>query len=199
MTQTTPRTPKTIVRLNVNGAVREVAVRPSDTLALALRNGCGLTGTKIGCDMGTCGCCAVLADGQPILACLTLALEAEGRELTTIEGLVGEAGLHPVQEAFATAGGAQCGYCTPGFVMTSVALLNDNPSPSREEIKDAISGNLCRCTGYAKIIDAIEKAGEELGGASDAVPEPTAEETEDTHEHRHDEGLQGRREPATAR
>ena len=156
--------PRVIVTLSVNGSARQVAIRPADTLALALRDGCGLFGTKIGCDMGTCGCCTVLVDGRPTLSCLTLALEAEGRAITTIEGLVGEKGLHPVQEAFASCGGSQCGYCTPGFVMTSVALLAENPAPSREEIKDAISGNLCRCTGFAKIVDAVEHAAGRMRG-----------------------------------
>ena len=159
---------RTLVTLRVNGSVREVAVRPCDTLALALRDGCGLTGTKIGCDMGTCGCCTVLMDGRPVLSCLTLALEAEGREIRTIEGLVGEKGLHPVQEAFASCGGSQCGYCTPGFVMTSVALLAENPAPSREQIKDAISGNLCRCTGFVKIVDAVEHAANRMRIAADS-------------------------------
>ena len=161
---------RTIVRLRVNGAVREVAVRPQDTLALALRDGCGLTGTKIGCDLGTCGCCTVLLDGRPVLSCLTLALEAEDREIATIEGLSEGARLHPVQEAFATCGGSQCGYCTPGFVMTSVAFLRDHPAPTRDQIKDAIAGNLCRCTGYVKIVDAIEVAADRMRRAS--VPEP---------------------------
>ncbi len=158
--------PKSIVELRVNGALRQVAVRPADTLALALRETCGLTGTKIGCDMGTCGCCTVLLDGRPALSCLTLALEAEGRDITTIEGLSGAKGLHPVQEAFATCGGSQCGYCTPGFVITSVALLRERPAPTREEIKQAISGNLCRCTGYVKIVDAVERAAERLRAES---------------------------------
>jgi carbon-monoxide dehydrogenase small subunit len=160
--------PKILVTLRVNGGVRQVAVRPADTLALALRDGCGLTGTKIGCDLGTCGCCTVLVDGRPTLSCLTLAAEAEGHEVTTVEGLVGEKGLHPVQEAFAKCGGSQCGYCTPGFVMTSVALLHENAAPSRDEIKHAISGNLCRCTGFVKIVDAIEHAAERM--RSEAVP-----------------------------
>ncbi len=170
------RTPRVIVKLAVNGSALEAAIRPSDTLALALRDGCGLTGTKIGCDMGTCGCCTVLVDGKPTLSCLTLALEAEGRAITTIEGLVGEKGLHPVQEAFASCGGSQCGYCTPGFVMTSVALLAENPAPSREEIKDAISGNLCRCTGFAKIVDAVEHAAGRMRGepAKATVGEPVS-------------------------
>ena len=166
---------RTLVTLRVNGRRYEVAVRPSDTLALALRDGCGLIGTKIGCDMGTCGCCTVLLDGRPSLSCLTLALEAEGREITTVEGLAGKERLHPVQEAFATCGGSQCGYCTPGFVMTSVALLREDPAPGREKIKEAISGNLCRCTGYVKIIEAIERAGEEMRGAGAHAPEPAGE------------------------
>jgi len=161
---------RVLVTLRVNGAARQAAIRPADTLAAALRDGCGLTGTKIGCDMGTCGCCTVLVDGKPTLSCLTLALEAEGREITTVEGLVGERGLHPVQEAFASCGGSQCGYCTPGFVMTSVALLADNPAPSREEIKEAISGNLCRCTGFVKIVDAVEHAAARMRDASAKAP-----------------------------
>lgn len=159
---------KTIVRLLVNGATHEVAVGARDTLAAALRDGCGLTGTKVGCDLGTCGCCTVLLDGRAALSCLTLALEAEGRAITTIEGIGSGSKLHPLQEAFATCGGSQCGYCTPGFVMTSVAFLERNPSPSRAEIKDAIAGNLCRCTGYVKIVDAIERAADRLRAS--AVP-----------------------------
>ena len=182
--------PKTIVKLRVNGAEYEVAVRPSDTLVLALRDACGLTGTKIGCDMGTCGCCTVIIDGRAMLACLTLALEAEGREITTVEGLADEKGLHPVQESFAICGGSQCGYCTPGFIMTSVALLAKRPAPSREEIKQAISGNLCRCTGYIKIVDAIERAAEVMRHESDEAPQDTSGET--------DEAVQGRRQPAAA-
>jgi carbon-monoxide dehydrogenase small subunit len=161
---------RVLVTLRVNGGVRQAAIRPSDTLALALRDGCGLLGTKIGCDMGTCGCCTVLVDGKPTLSCLTLALEAEGAEITTVEGLVGDKGLHPVQEAFQTCGGSQCGYCTPGFVMTSVALLREKPAPSRDEIKDAISGNLCRCTGFVKIVDAVEHAAERMRDAADKAP-----------------------------
>jgi aerobic carbon-monoxide dehydrogenase small subunit len=164
---------KVLVTLRVNGSVRQAAVRPSDTLAAALRDALALTGTKIGCDMGTCGCCTVHVDGKPVLSCLTLALEAEGREITTIEGLSGGKGLHPVQEAFQTCGGSQCGYCTPGFVMTSVALLKENPSPTRDEIKDAVSGNLCRCTGFVKILDAVETAALRLRrGAASLDPTP---------------------------
>ena len=190
---TEPRTPKTIVTLDVNGADFEVAIRPSDTLALALRDQCHMTGTKIGCDMGTCGCCTVLLDGKPHLSCLTLALEAEGRAITTIEGMVEDGELHPIQEAFATCGGSQCGFCTPGFVMTSVALLAERPAPSWEEIKSAISGNLCRCTGYVKIIDAIEHAAGEMRDASSALNEPPASgETHDAAD------VQDRRQPAAA-
>lgn len=181
---------KTLVTLHVNGRTFEVAVRPSDTLALALRDACGLTGTKIGCDMGTCGCCTVLMDGKPILSCLTLALESEGAQLETIEGLSGEDGLHPVQEAFATCGGSQCGYCTPGFIMTSVALLAERPAPSRQEIREAISGNLCRCTGYVKIVDAVERAAQDLREHGDERPAPGEQDESD---------VQGRREPAAAR
>ena len=186
---------KTLVTLTVNDATHQVAVRPQDTLALALRDGCGLTGTKIGCDLGTCGCCTVLVDGKPVLGCLTLALEVEGRRIETIEGLAGAERLHPVQRAFAEAGGSQCGYCTPGFVMTSVALLRTNQAPTRDEIKEAIAGNLCRCTGYAKIVDAVELAADEMRSAGDrATPttdqEPTGEKD--------DAGIQGRRQPATA-
>lgn len=180
---------KCLVRLNVNGAVYDVAVKPQDTLALALRDSCGLTGTKVGCDMGTCGCCTVLVEGRPVLACLTLALEVEGRAITTVEGLVDEDGLHPIQSAFAECGGSQCGFCTPGFICTSTALLAENPAPTREEIKDAISGNLCRCTGYVKIIDAIEHAASQLREAPAEVEEPGEQDAP---------AVQGRRQPATA-
>lgn len=123
-----------------------------------LREDLGLTGSKRGCDLGTCGCCTVLMDGVPTLSCLTLAKLAEGREITTIEGIAPPGGLHPVQKAFVEKGATQCGFCTPGFVMTAVAFLRDHPSPTREEISRAVSGNLCRCTGYVKILDAIEAA-----------------------------------------
>ncbi len=123
-----------------------------------LREDLGLTGSKRGCDLGTCGCCTVLLDGVPTLSCLTLAKLAEGREITTIEGIAPPGGLHPVQKAFVEKGATQCGFCTPGFIMTAVAFLRDHPSPTREEISRAVSGNLCRCTGYVKILDAIEAA-----------------------------------------
>ena len=187
---------KTLVTLNVNDATYEVAVRPQDTLALALRDGCGLTGTKIGCDLGTCGCCTVLVDGKPVLGCLTLALEVEGTRIETIEGLAGAERLHPVQRAFAEAGGSQCGYCTPGFVMTSLALLRTNAAPSRDQIKEAIAGNLCRCTGYAKIVDAVELAADDMRQAGDEAT-PSTDHNEQTGDE-DDAGIQGRRQPATA-
>ncbi len=135
-----------------------------------LREDLGLTGSKRGCDLGTCGCCTVLLDGVPTLSCLTLAKLAEGREITTIEGIAPPGGLHPVQKAFVEKGATQCGFCTPGFVMTAVAFLRDHPSPTREEISRAVSGNLCRCTGYVKILDAIEAASRAMAreGASSA-------------------------------
>ena len=158
------------ITLLVNGTKREISVEPRRTLLDALRTNIDLTGTKSVCDRGTCGACTVFLDGVPVYACTLLAVECEGRAITTVEGLVGEKGLHPVQEAFASCGGSQCGYCTPGFVMTSVALLADNPAPSREEIKEAISGNLCRCTGFVKIVDAVEHAAERMRDASAKAP-----------------------------
>lgn len=145
-----------IVDLRVNGSTHAVAIRPYDVLLDVLRENLNLTGTKRGCDMGTCGCCTVHIDGRARLSCLTLAMECVGREITTVEGLRWP-GLHPIQRAFAESGGSQCGFCTPGFVMTAKAFLDENPHPTREEIKEAISGNMCRCTGYIKIVDAIER------------------------------------------
>lgn len=145
-------------RLTVNGEAREVLFAPYKTLLEVLREELGLTGTKHGCELGECGACAVLVDGEPQLACLTLALECEGRAVETIEGLARGPELHPLQAAFADFGGSQCGYCTPGVIMTAKALLERNPSPSRDEIREATAGNLCRCTGYQQIVDAIEDA-----------------------------------------
>jgi len=156
-----PKPARVVARLRVNGRDVEPAVRPYDVLLDVLREDLNLTGTKRGCDMGTCGCCTVLLDGRPALSCLTLALEAEGREITTVEGVRGKDGsLHAVQACFEACGGSQCGFCTPGFIMTSVALLDRNPRPSEAEVRTAISGNVCRCTGYVKIVEAIGKAAE---------------------------------------
>jgi len=128
------------------------------TLLEVLREDLALTGTKHGCELGECGTCTVLVDGQPVLSCLALPLETEGRRITTIEGLADGARLHPLQQAFAELGAAQCGYCTPGILLTAAALLSERPSPTRQEVKEALAGNLCRCTGYTKILDAVELA-----------------------------------------
>jgi carbon-monoxide dehydrogenase small subunit len=144
------------VNLLVNGRVHEVQVKPDAFLVDVLREQLGLRGTKYGCGMGECGACTVLADGQPIYSCLTLAVEAEGKEITTIEGLDRGGELHPVQRAFIEHGGIQCGFCTPGMILSAVALLSANPKPSEEDIRRALSGNLCRCTGYMKIIEAVQ-------------------------------------------
>jgi len=151
--------PRVLAKFRVNGAAHEVAVRPYDVLLDVLRETIGLTGTKRGCDMGTCGCCTVLVDGRPQLSCLTLALDAaEGQAITTIEGVREGEALHPLQRFFEEVGGSQCGFCTPGFVVCASALLEKNADPSDDEIRDAISGNLCRCTGYVKIVEAIREA-----------------------------------------
>jgi aerobic-type carbon monoxide dehydrogenase small subunit (CoxS/CutS family) len=146
----------------VNGERREVAVAPHRTLLELLREDLGLTGTKHGCELGECGTCTVLADGVPILSCLALALAYADRPIETIEGMAAGGRLHPLQEAFADLGAAQCGYCTPGFLLAAKALLDSTPQPTRAEIADALSGNLCRCTGYLKIFEAVELAAERL-------------------------------------
>jgi carbon-monoxide dehydrogenase small subunit len=148
--------------LTVNGEPAESSVAPYKTLLEVLREDLGLTGTKHGCELGECGACAVLVDGEPQLSCLTLALDCEGRSVQTIEGLARGPNLHPLQAAFADFGGSQCGYCTPGVIMTAKALLDRNPNPSREEIRQATAGNLCRCTGYQQITEAIEDAAAQL-------------------------------------
>ncbi len=149
---------KSHVAFSVNGELVEVAFAPHKTLLEVLREDLGLTGTKHGCELGECGTCSVLVDGMPVLSCLYLGLECEGRRVETVEGMAGPAGLHPLQKAFADLGAAQCGYCTPGFLLTAKALLEEKPKPTREEIKEALSGNLCRCTGYIKIFEAVELA-----------------------------------------
>jgi aerobic-type carbon monoxide dehydrogenase small subunit (CoxS/CutS family) len=149
---------KAHVVFDVNGDRVEVAFAPHKTLLEVLREDLGLTGTKHGCELGECGTCAVLVDGRPVLSCLYLGLECEGRRVETVEGMATAAGLHPLQKAFADLGAAQCGYCTPGFLLTARALLDSNPRPSLDEIKEALAGNLCRCTGYVKIFEAVELA-----------------------------------------
>jgi len=154
-------TPSMICRLSVNGDLRTCAVDPGTTLLEALRYRLGLTGSKQGCDKGDCGACTVLVDGEPVLACLTLALACEDREVTTVEGLAEAGRPSPLQDAFDRLGGAQCGFCTPGMLMSATALLARNATPTRDEIAHALSGNLCRCTGYEKILDAVEAAARE--------------------------------------
>jgi carbon-monoxide dehydrogenase small subunit len=149
---------KKLVRLMVNGATHEVAVRPYDVLLDVVRETLNLTATQRGCDMGTCGCCTVLVDGKPQLSCLTLALDVVDKQVTTLEGIRDGAILDPLQKCWADAGASQCGYCSPGFIMTSKALLDEKPSATIDEIKEAISGNVCRCTGYTKILEAILNA-----------------------------------------
>ncbi|HTQ72887.1 MAG TPA: (2Fe-2S)-binding protein [Burkholderiales bacterium] len=148
--------------LRVNGEPQEVSFASYKTLLEVLREEMNLTGTKHGCELGECGACAVLVDGAPVLSCLALALECEGREIETVEGLASGTKLHPLQAAFADCGGSQCGYCTSGMLMTAKALLEREPNPSRERIKEAISGNICRCTGYNQIVEAIEQAAAEI-------------------------------------
>ena len=148
----------TQVRMQVNGEAAEATFAPYKTLLEVLREELNLTGTKHGCELGECGACAVLIDGEPQLSCLVLALECAGRSIETVEGMADGARLHPLQAAFADLGAAQCGYCTPGILLIAKALLEKEKSPSRERIKEAISGNLCRCTGYQQIYEAIEEA-----------------------------------------
>jgi len=152
-----------LVELVVNGEPHGVAIAQQRTLLEVLREDLDLTGTKHGCELGECGACTVLMDGEPHLSCLTLAIEAEGREITTVEGLATADGLHPLQNAFAELSAAQCGYCTPGMLLTAKALLDANPAPTLGETKQALSGNLCRCTGYAKILEAVSLAAERMG------------------------------------
>jgi carbon-monoxide dehydrogenase small subunit len=151
-----------VLHLSVNGEPAEAAVAPYKTLLEVLREDLGLTGTKHGCELGECGACTVLLDGEPVLSCLVLAAECEGRSVQTIEGLARGPELHPLQAAFTDFGGSQCGYCTPGVIMTAKALLERNPSPTAQEIKEATAGNLCRCTGYNQIVEAIEGAAAQL-------------------------------------
>jgi aerobic-type carbon monoxide dehydrogenase small subunit (CoxS/CutS family) len=149
---------KTFLTLTVNGERHEVFVSVHKTLLEVLREDLLLTGTKHGCELGECGTCTVLVDGEPVLSCLALPIECQGREIKTVEGMATGSELHPLQRAFAELGAAQCGYCTPGILLTAEALLAENPAPTRDEIRHALAGNLCRCTGYTKILDAVELA-----------------------------------------
>jgi aerobic-type carbon monoxide dehydrogenase small subunit (CoxS/CutS family) len=155
---------KILLRLRVNGEAKEVATEINKTLLEVLREDLALTGTKHGCELGECGTCAVLVDGQPVLSCLMLGIEAETAEIVTVEGMTQKGQPHPLQKAFADLGAAQCGYCIPGILLTAKALLDKNPQPTRDEIRQALSGNLCRCTGYTKILQAVELAAKEIMG-----------------------------------
>jgi aerobic carbon-monoxide dehydrogenase small subunit len=154
---------KKIIFLTVNGEPVEAAVEPNTTLLQFLREDLGLTGTKHGCGLGDCGACTVLMDGKAVNSCLVLAVQANGREILTIEGVAENGKLHPLQEAFVEKGAIQCGFCTPGMILSAKAFLDDNPKPSDEEIRTALSGNLCRCTGYQKIVEAVQAAAETIG------------------------------------
>jgi aerobic-type carbon monoxide dehydrogenase small subunit (CoxS/CutS family) len=152
------------ITLTVNGEPASVAFAGYKTLLEVLREDLNLCGTKHGCELGECGACAVLLDGQPVLSCLVLGIECDGRSVTTVEGLAADGRLHPLQETFADLGAAQCGYCTPAFLVTAKALLDANPNPTRDQIREALSGCLCRCTGYQQIFEAVEAAIETTAG-----------------------------------
>jgi aerobic-type carbon monoxide dehydrogenase small subunit (CoxS/CutS family) len=158
------------ISFKLNGEQTEVAFAPHKTLLEVLREDLNLTGTKHGCELGECGTCAVLVDGRSVLSCLMLGLDAEGREVKTIEGMASGADLHPLQQTFADLGAAQCGYCSPGFLLVAEELLQKSPNPSRLEIKEALSGNLCRCTGYIKIYEAVELAAARMRGEDVELP-----------------------------
>ncbi len=151
-----------ILHLHVNGEEREVLAPTHHTLLEVLREELDLTGTKHGCELGECGACTVLIDGVPTLSCLTLPVEVQGADITTVEGLAHGSQIHPLQVAFAENGAAQCGYCTPGILMSATALLEETLEPTEAEVRQALSGNLCRCTGYTKIIDAVLQAGRDI-------------------------------------
>jgi carbon-monoxide dehydrogenase small subunit len=159
---------KRVIELNINGSAHDVVISPQDLLIDVLRQKLDLTGTKKGCGQGDCGTCTVLIDGRRALACLTLAIACEGRRILTIEGMEKNGALHPIQQAFIDRGAVQCGYCTPGMVMSAKALLDENPTPTEHEIKLGISGNLCRCTGYVKIVEAVRDAAGRLQAGADS-------------------------------
>ncbi|MEE8471540.1 MAG: (2Fe-2S)-binding protein [Dehalococcoidia bacterium] len=146
---------KKSITLNVNGTAYDIVVEPYRTLVDVLRDTLGLTGTKKGCGRGNCGTCTILLDGKAVNSCLVLAVDMAGRSIVTIEGVAQDGRMDPIQEAFVRYGAVQCGYCTPGLIMTTKAFLEENPTPSEEEVRSAIAGNICRCTGYAKVVDAI--------------------------------------------
>ncbi len=158
---------KEIARFTINGRECELLIEPCTSLLEVLRDHLELTGTKSSCGVGECGSCTVLIDNKPQLSCLTLAITVQGKNIVTIEGLASGNNLHPIQQAFVDCGAVQCGFCTPGMILTAKALLDDNPNPSRDEVKEALSGNLCRCTGYVKIVDAVLAAAQIMkkGGA----------------------------------
>ena len=160
---------KQLLTLSVNGETHEVWVSVHKTLLEVLREDLHLTGTKHGCELGECGACSVLVDGESALSCLMLPIEAQGREIVTVEGLAENGQPHPLQTAFAELEASQCGYCTPGMLVTAKALLDQNPNPDRSTIREALAGNLCRCTGYAKIVDAVQQAAGQLNSATEAT------------------------------
>lgn len=161
----------TTLKLRINGEDRPVVFPTHHTLLEVLREECALTGTKHGCELGECGTCTVLVDGRPVLSCLVLAADMEGRAIETVEGMQHGNDLHPLQAAFADLGAAQCGYCTPGILMAAKALLAANPTPSREEVSEALAGNLCRCTGYHKILEGVEWAAATMRGETFTPPD----------------------------
>ncbi len=152
--------------LNVNGSQYPVEVKVNKTLLDVLRDDLGLTGTKEGCGTGDCGACSILLDGKPVNSCLVLAIEADGREIVTVEGLAQGEKLHPLQQAFVDEGAVQCGFCTPGMLISAQGLLNENPKPTEREVRQALAGNLCRCTGYVRIVNAVLKASDKMAGGS---------------------------------
>jgi aerobic-type carbon monoxide dehydrogenase small subunit (CoxS/CutS family) len=162
MSESTTGYARVLMKLRVNGEDTEVAFEPYKTLLEVIREDLQLTGTKHGCELGECGACAVLVDGEPVLSCLMLGVACDGRSVQTVEGLATGAGLHPLQAAWADCGASQCGYCTSGMLLTAAALLARNAEPTRDQIRDALSGNICRCTGYQQIFDAVETAAAKL-------------------------------------
>jgi carbon-monoxide dehydrogenase small subunit len=154
------------IDLTVNGRTHKISIEARKTLADALRDDCNLTGTHLGCEHGVCGACTILVNGEPLRACLMYAIQAEGRDIRTVEGLAEQGGLHPLQKAFIEHHGLQCGYCTPGFLMLAAGLLEKEPDISEEDLADALSSNLCRCTGYENILKAVRAAAQEMRSAS---------------------------------